>query len=182
MAATLERNLALSRFSWVEVCRVALADRAGTAEFVVCEGDRSGFSSFAPPPDAEGRVEQVTLTTLDELVPAEDRPRLSLVKIDVEGAELRLLRGAAEVLASAKPDIVIEVEPEHLRRQGASVEEVKSLLQDAGYHAYSVSWDAGTVLVLRPERDWERPRPSPNLYLTTRPDRARAAGVMVLDA
>jgi FkbM family methyltransferase len=180
MRAMLERNARLSGFSWVEARGVALAERSGCAELVVFEGEGSGFSSFQPAALEGGKLQTVAVTTLDELVPADQARRVSLVKIDVEGAEARVITGAGGLIASARPDILIEVEESHLARQGASVRELRSVAEAAGYEAYRVRWDGAGNVVLVPEDDWVRPSPTPNLFLTAEPDRARAAGVVLL--
>jgi len=88
---------------------VAVADRAGELQFYpvnvsLSENKDSGFSSLLPiNPDytkTRGRIVQdqvvVHATTLDEYF--KDREQPDLLWIDVEGAELQVLRGAARVL------------------------------------------------------------------------------------
>jgi hypothetical protein len=93
--------------------------------------------------------------------------RPALVKLDVEGAEVKALRGASELIAGRRTRFIIEVEPQHLRRQGATVDELRELF--AGYvpyvivatdHGFDLSswtdrWDdlPTTDLVLRPVDD-----------------------------
>lgn len=57
------------------------------------------------------RVVTVAGTTLDDAWKAEGRPVVDLVKIDVEGAEHRVLAGAVEVAATCRPVLTIEVLP-----------------------------------------------------------------------
>jgi FkbM family methyltransferase len=177
MRAVLERNARLSGFSWLQAHGVALAERSGCAEFVVFEGEGSGLSSFRPADLDGGKRQTVPVTTLDELVRAEEAPRVSLVKIDVEGAEARVMRGAAGLIARARPDILIEVEEEHLARQGASARELQGIARNAGYGAHRVRWDDAGGVVLVPEDDWTRPSPTPNLFLTADLSRTRTAGI-----
>jgi hypothetical protein len=56
-----------------------------------------------------------------------------VVKIDVEGAEALLLDGAIELLSTAHPAVMIEMEDEHLVRQGSSAHSVRARLQALGY-------------------------------------------------
>ena len=75
-------------------------------------------------------VRNVTSTTLDELFIANDWPmNIDFMKIDIEGAELRCLRGATEILKqSPKMGLIIEVGPGHLERVGNSKDELKEFL------------------------------------------------------
>lgn len=184
MRAMLERNALLNGFGWVEAHGVALADRSGSAELVVFDGDGSGLSSFSPASPEGGRRKIVALTTLDELVPAHEAPLVAAVKIDVEGAEVRVLEGAARLLTRCAPDLLIEVDEGHLARQGGSAHELRAIAEEAGYEAYRARWDEGggvELVAVGPGDDWARPswKGSPNLFLTTRPEQARAAGIRV---
>lgn len=95
----------------VESC--ALAEREGTASFFV-DQRRSGYSSLAR---GAGRVREieVPVRTLDALIG--DR-RADIVKIDVEGAELGVLRGAEALLATRRPVILFESGPEEVLGHG----------------------------------------------------------------
>lgn len=128
----LRRNVSLNRYHWVRVEQVALDEVQGEASFVSFDGTGDGLSSFAPASTAGGTSAVIPTQRLDEIVPPEDDARVALVKIDVEGAELKLLRGAERVLANSLCAVLIEIEPDHLGRQGATVSEVEALLNRHG--------------------------------------------------
>jgi FkbM family methyltransferase len=71
--------------------------------------------------------------TLDALVAELDLSRVDLLKIDVDGSELPVLRGATSVLARHRPAIVMEVCPHLLAERGASVADVLAALEPYGY-------------------------------------------------
>jgi FkbM family methyltransferase len=155
----LRANVDRNGFDWVELCEVALAATPGQMRMRVFTPG-SGFSSFAPA-DTTGGVEvDVEVATLDD-VASDVLERLKLVKLDVEGAELRALRGAPEILRRARPDFIVELEPEHLERQGGSIAEVQALFDDAGYVGYEIS-DGG---LRRLPRVWRRPAGDPNIVV-----------------
>jgi FkbM family methyltransferase len=58
---------------------------------------------------------------------------LRFIKIDVEGFEPRVLRGAKETIARCQPIMFVEMNGPALERQGSSQEEVWRLLESAGY-------------------------------------------------
>ena len=73
-----------------------------------------------------------------------------MLKIDVEGMEVDLLRGAGAVLAEKRPDVFIEAKVEEGRA------EVQALMAAAGYRCVGSHNVSAEVLEFRPE---ERPGP-----------------------
>jgi FkbM family methyltransferase len=93
----------------VELHEVALAEAAGETTFhhVVTNPGYSGILRRAYDRPDEHVVEiRVKLARLDDIVPA-DMP-IRLVKIDVEGAELGVLKGGAATIARSRPFVVFE--------------------------------------------------------------------------
>lgn len=70
-----------------------------------------GESSLSDP-----QQQTISITTLDDVVPALDVARIDLLKIDTEGAELDVLRGAARTLPLVER-IVLEYHSHDLREQ-----------------------------------------------------------------
>lgn len=71
--------------------------------------------------------------TLDELVARESLSRLDVVKIDVDGREVRVLRGASATLATLRPSLILELAPYALVEQGDSLDEIIGLVRQARY-------------------------------------------------
>ena len=84
------------------------------------------------PASGSAAVTRVPNVRLDDFACA-DAPRLRCVKIDVEGAELEVVRGAANLLRRTRPLLLIEVHGFALPHFGASVEQLRSFLADLGY-------------------------------------------------
>lgn len=158
----LRANAECNSFNMLELHEVALSDARGTACFTVFE-DGSGFASFAPQASG-GREVEVEVATLDDLT-SRFEDRVALVKLDVEGAEARALRGARALISRSAPLFLIEVEPTHLARQGSSVDDLMAILKPYGYAAYAITSQARLV---RLEGSWLAPNPScPNLVLAS---------------
>ena len=65
------------------------------------------------------------------------------MKIDVEGAELRVLKGAIKVLCQHKPTIFLSVHPRHIAESGGSTEELEQFIQKIEYRVFDL--DGNTV-------------------------------------
>jgi FkbM family methyltransferase len=116
----------------VEICEVALAAEPGVSAFqhVVTNSAYSGIRRRKYPRDEEVQEIIVQLARLDDLVPA--HRQLSVIKIDVEGAELDVLRGAVGILKRDRPFVVFEHGPGAAEFYGATPESVWDLLAECG--------------------------------------------------
>jgi len=134
-----------ARYPDVEVHAVAVSDTPGTVTFYDVV-DHSGFSGLRQPvaddadnpaSDGEIRSYEVPCTTIDDLFA--DGPRVDVMKIDVEGAELPALRGARELCARDRPAIVFEcAEASGLARFGYDRADLHDLLSGYGYDVWLV--------------------------------------------
>jgi len=81
---------------------------------------------------------------LSEIVPAQTIDTIvngrgvDFLKIDVEGAELMVLRGMTETLKRLRPIIVLELVPDLLANLGTSMEEVIAFLSSFSYSTVSL--------------------------------------------
>jgi FkbM family methyltransferase len=121
----LRDNVALNPEQDIEVVERPVWDSEEELELAVGEGGTSHVG--------EGDLKREALT-LDGFVFDEGNDRPDVVKIDVEGAEFRVLKGAERVLEEYGPDLMIEIHSgERIRNMGGSKQEIESLLSDKGY-------------------------------------------------
>lgn len=137
-AARLRLNVSLNGFSNVEVIQCALSSFPGEATLHV-ELEHRGMSALVSDgsPPAEGRTETVRVETLDDLTARGCIPfPIKLLKIDVEGLECAVLKGARRVLSRPdKPALIVEWCPGRSRSDPAG-QDMWRLLAELGSYRF----------------------------------------------
>src|SRR5205823_1388212 len=105
-------NLQLNDLVNVEMVEAAASDEQGTATLFLAADPAFHSISHVDAVPVAGTT-TVQTTTLDILWRDGGMPTVSLLKIDAEGAEMDILRGASELLARDHPAILIELVDSH---------------------------------------------------------------------
>jgi FkbM family methyltransferase len=114
----------------VKVEQKAVFSQAGHADLFVPEGQLPSASLVAKVAGS-GSFETISVPMIrldDYFDPGQ---RIALMKVDVEGAELEVFKGAERILREQSPLLVFECENRHL--QGATVSDVFAYLNVLGY-------------------------------------------------
>lgn len=130
-AALLRFHIEANRLGNVRVIEALVADRIDAVAFSFRDDptDPAGFANSLAY-DIGGRRIVLPMTNLDSIC-QDTNP--SLIKIDVEGAELLVLRGAAGLLTRAAPVLIVAVHPDPMRMLGTSPGELVQFLEMLGY-------------------------------------------------
>ncbi len=134
--ARLVSNLALNGLTHVRTAQVAFSNRSGSVTMYRPSYGNSGHPSLGRRDGVDLPV-AIEAITLDDYCEREGLAHIDFVKIDVEGAELLVLQGATELLASPDaPLILFEVNEDTARKLGVRTKDVKKLLAANGYKLY----------------------------------------------
>jgi FkbM family methyltransferase len=90
----------------------------------------------AEPAQLNARI--VDSRPLDELLSGEEKQRVRLIKIDVEGVELDVIQGMRAILTSGRRDLEIVVEVTPTADPTRSQEQIFRLFRDSGFHPYLI--------------------------------------------
>jgi FkbM family methyltransferase len=133
IADTLAADCRSLRFSNVSVERVGVYSRSGMQTLYIPDGHSPG-ASIGDPKLELGKFTAITIpvVSLDDYF--SDRERISVLKIDVEGAEREVLKGAERILRTHSPLLVIECEGRHAR--ASAPQDVFRFLESFGYDGH----------------------------------------------
>ncbi|WP_157727471.1 FkbM family methyltransferase [Stappia sp. ES.058] len=134
----LRRNIDVNGFDTVTAIPCALSDRDGKVPFFANTAN-SGRNSMFQDPD-QVRVSEIEMRRGQDVLAQLDVEHINFCKIDVEGAELQVLRGLDRHLKDGRIDhILIEMNPEKLEQAGGSIDALFTLLRDSGFDIYDVA-------------------------------------------
>jgi FkbM family methyltransferase len=125
------------------VARAGLSAVVETVQAAVSDVTGTGFLQLNPAHPGDHKLGPtgvaVATTTVDSLLSARGWPEVSLIKIDVQGAEARVLAGARQTLERFRPVLFLEVEDRKLAQYGSSASELLTSCTACGYaiHVYA---------------------------------------------
>ena len=143
MVSKLRRNIEANALCNVDVFQYALADKSGTATFnLPPEGVEAFGSMHANGRFKVARTVEVEMHRLDDVLETLGNPKIGLVKMDAEGAELLILRGAAKLLASPdRPDLIFEANEVNCKPFGYCVFDILQYVHSFGYRLRQVDYE-----------------------------------------
>ncbi len=128
----LHENLRLNELANVRVLGWAISDADGAATLFT--DGQHGLSPTLAPSAGRGAV-RTPLRAIDSAIANGELPMPHIVKLDIEGAEVRALRGMRRTLVAVdRPrQLFLEVHPPFIQQFGDDPAEVESILSGAGY-------------------------------------------------
>lgn len=130
---TLRKSMGFNGIRNIETVETALGETTGSAY-----GDIHANVSMArlsPDTSPDGKTNAFPITTIDALVKARAIPKMNFIKVDVDGFELKLLKGAATTLRQFKPKLLLEIHGFIDRTLGR---EIHDFLAPLGYRFFEL--------------------------------------------
>jgi FkbM family methyltransferase len=143
-ALRLKNVVALKRLLWSRKTVVKFA-----------ETNTIGSSVFSA--GGYGRIRRVRATTLDEELRRLNLDRVDFIKMDVEGAEIEILKGASRTLRNNAPRLAIATY--HVVRGRQTREEVERILRRLGYETKTIFWPETITTAWKKSGDVEKSWP-----------------------
>jgi FkbM family methyltransferase len=127
----LKQNISLNTLPSVKIFNVGLGTKKEQLKLAVNTSNNRGGNRIKH--NAQQNFNLVDILPLDEFIDAHQLHSASLVKIDVEGFEYNVLKGAENFLRKQHPVLFIELDDNNLKEQGSSAKELIGYLNLLGY-------------------------------------------------
>jgi len=134
-ATVLQKNLELNGINNVHVENVALSDISGTAYLSMPDKGNWGLSTIGKTPLRFSAQTQRTVSCvdLDTFIELRTIERVHFMKLDTEGSELLILKGAKKMIQRDHPIIVMEYNETNMKQCGIDKTDVDAFLIEMGY-------------------------------------------------
>lgn len=147
LARRVRENAELNRLTNVDVLEAAVGAEAGRSDLHLSAAGGDGWASLYAWNWSGPETLSVPILTLDDWLEASSMARVDLVKIDVEGAELDVLRGAGRSLASGKIGaLIVEFNEETQSAAHHTAADLRDFLTGFGFAWYQLPWSSGAQL------------------------------------
>lgn len=149
LARQLKESVDINGFSNVEVCNFGLAEHDENNIAIYLRDENIGGSSLFRYQDIElvkvRGTEKINVKKLDSFLP--ETVDVNLIKIDVEGYEYEVLKGAAKLLERKHPVIIMEFSPIFYTQESQQKSyEIISFLEKLGYSFYLLTEEPFDIL------------------------------------
>jgi len=111
----------------------------GILDFFIAAPEMGAFDGLRDTKRANTNQKvSIPVTTLDNEWQTLGKPNVSLIKIDIEGAELDALKGAVQCIEKCRPSIILEWNATNLKAYSCSIDSILSFAKSIGYALYSL--------------------------------------------
>jgi FkbM family methyltransferase len=127
-------------FKKANIFKIALSDSIGVHKFKIPKIGQLEYktrgklnTNYIESGETNFRIIQVRTSTIDSFVIEKNIPKISFIKIDVEGHELQVIMGGVITLKAMRPVLQLEIEQRHYKRD---INEIIEYVNKLGYRCY----------------------------------------------
>ncbi|MDR2106994.1 MAG: FkbM family methyltransferase [Holosporaceae bacterium] len=140
----LEDNVNLNNLAnIISIHKTAVSDKIGKAQLIIACEERSALNTLGSEIASRGvekaGSEEVDTVTVDRLAEKERINRLDVLKLDIEGSELKALLGAKDTIEKYRPALILGVKRDALKSCNADRPELQNVIKEMRYFAYKIS-------------------------------------------
>lgn len=130
----LETNISLNKSMSINAYNLGISEHKGNLHMIQhCPSNSGGFRMTE---NKQNSIE-VPVISLDEFVSEQQVSSVDFVKIDVEGFEVQVLKGAMKSIKQFRPIIIFEYSLENIKAQGGNMEEILKELLNNNYQIFT---------------------------------------------
>ena len=150
----LRRNIELNDFKNIKVYPLGLSDKENTCCVYSSAGAffdgtvHEGLFTTHPTEQRKSPVCDIRVVPLDSVEDLREIPKIDVMKIDVEGSELEVLKGASDTIKKFRPVIIVEAAEDNCRSAGYTAADIPGYLKSFSY-SFELINDDGTTRPLK---------------------------------
>ncbi len=147
----LHRNIALNHFTNIKTLKLGLSDTVGVLPIYEMQSTDANHEGLATLFQSELRgkvIQQIKLDTLDNVALQLNLQRLDFIKVDIEGAELTMLKGATGTISRFRPQVMVEMNDDTFKAAGYSKTQVIEFFEKLHYKAHAINKQGALVPIL----------------------------------
>ncbi len=137
-ANSIRHNARLNDFNQIEVIEKAVSNTSGEGQLLLAKySGGHALTTADAPPDLAGEI-TIDLVSIDDLIAQNRITPPNFVKVDVEGAELDVLKGMSETIKTYQPTIIYEVDDGDRAGYERKYRELADFLESLNYQVTQI--------------------------------------------
>lgn len=133
-----QENIALNQFNNIQVVDKGLADGDASLTIHEIEDRHEGLATVYLGDRKSKQAYTIQLIALDDFINAQSVRRVDIIKIDIEGGELKALQGSKATIEKFKPVVMIEINEQTYTAAGYQVADVANFFKALHYRPYEI--------------------------------------------